>query len=330
MNVKKLVCSIISLSLLVNCGIAALPVSASAVDTDTEIYISPDGNDSNSGSSESPFKTLERAKAEVRVHNSNMSGNIIVNIASGVYYMDNTLEFTQADSGTNGFSVIYRGITDENGNSPIVSGGVDISDNWELYDESLNIYKHENIDWSFRQLYTNNDRAIRARVPNLENKETGGPYFRASGGDGSYPLFIGTNNEYAQKAGNDAEIIWNSSWSQFRARIESYNSSTGRVTFKAPDNSFAWNHHTQGDTPFYLENSLAYLDSEGEWYLDKDTSTLYYKPREGEIMNKTEIIAPKLETIIDINGTDENKTENITFDGIQFLHSNWLAPDSYG
>ena len=47
-------------------------------------------------------------------------------------------------------------------------------------------------------------------------------------------------------------------------------------------------------------------------------------------MNKTEIIAPKLETIIDINGTDENKTENITFDGIQFLHSNWLAPDSYG
>ncbi len=330
MNVKKLVCSIISLSLLVNCGIAALPVSASAVDTDTEIYVSPDGNDSNSGSSESPFKTLERAKAEVRVHNSNMSGNIIVNIASGVYYMDNTLEFTQADSGTNGFSVIYRGITDENGNSPIVSGGVDISDNWELYDESLNIYKHENIDWSFRQLYTNNDRAIRARVPNLENKETGGPYFRASGGDGSYPLFISTNNEYAQKAGNDAEIIWNSSWSQFRARIESYNSSTGRVTFKAPDNSFAWNHHTQGDTPFYLENSLAYLDSEGEWYLDKDTSTLYYKPREGEIMNKTEIIAPKLETIIDINGTDENKTENITFDGIQFLHSNWLAPDSYG
>ena len=114
MNVKKLVCSIISLSLLVNSGIAALPVSASAVDTDTEIYVSPDGNDSNSGSSESPFKTLERAKAEVRVHNSNMSGNIIVNIASGVYYMDNTLEFTQADSGTNGFSVIYRGITDEN------------------------------------------------------------------------------------------------------------------------------------------------------------------------------------------------------------------------
>ena len=39
MNVKKLVCSIISLSLLVNCGIAALPVSASAVDTDTEIYV---------------------------------------------------------------------------------------------------------------------------------------------------------------------------------------------------------------------------------------------------------------------------------------------------
>ena len=65
MNVKKLVCSIISLSLLVNCGIAALPVSASAVDTDTEIYVSPDGNDSNSGSSESPFKTLNELRPKL-------------------------------------------------------------------------------------------------------------------------------------------------------------------------------------------------------------------------------------------------------------------------
>ncbi len=106
--------------------------------------------------------------------------------------------------------------------------------------------------------------------------------------------------------------------------IKSYNSSTGRVTFKAPDNSFH-QFHTQERYTF-LSKTIASLDSEGEWYLDKDTSTLYYEPREGEIMNKTEIIAfPKLETIIDINGTDENKTENITFDGIQFLHSNWLA-----
>lgn len=43
-------------------------------------------------------------------------------------------------------------------------------------------------------------------------------------------------------------------------------------------------------------------------------------------MNKTEIIAPKLETIIDINGTDENKTENITFDGISISSFQLASP----
>ena len=103
MNVKKLVCSIISLSLLVNCGIAALPVSASAVDTDTEIYVSPDVTTQIPAVPNHLLKLLNELRPKLECITANMSGNIIVNIASGVYYMDNTLEFTQADSGTNGF-----------------------------------------------------------------------------------------------------------------------------------------------------------------------------------------------------------------------------------
>lgn len=310
----------------------ALPntVSASS-EIQREIYVSLLGNDENSGTEEAPFKTIKRARDEVRAINSNMSGDIYINIAAGEYFMDETLDLNEQDSGTNGFKIIYQGIADGDGNKPVISGGVDISKGWEIYDESKSIYKHENIDWEFRQLYTNNDRAIRARVPNLLNKETGGPYLRATDGDGAYPLFIGKNSKYAQASGDKKEVIWNSSWSQFRARIEDYDANTGRLTFKTPDSTFAWNHHTQGNTPYFLENSLDYLDADGEWYLDTDTKTLYYKPRTGEIMNETQIIAPRLETIVNIEGTDnDSKVKNISINGLRFLHSNWLAPNDYG
>lgn len=45
------------------------------------IYVSTLGNDQNDGSENSPFKTVERAKEEVRKISENMSGDIVVNIA---------------------------------------------------------------------------------------------------------------------------------------------------------------------------------------------------------------------------------------------------------
>lgn len=98
-----------------------------------------------------------------------------------------------------------------------------------------------------------------------------------------------------------------------------------------PENGFAFNHHDQNPAPYFFENDLALLDAEGEWFLDTKKETLYYKPRSGEIMNKTQIIAPKLETLLKIEGMDPyNKVQNIKFSGITFKHSNWLAPSSYG
>lgn len=299
--------------------------------TSIEFYVSVLGDDSNNGSAKSPFKTIERAKAEVKKHSHTANSDIVVNVLYGTYYLDEPLTFTTEDSGKNGNRIIYKGIADENGNLPVVSGGIDLTDGWKLYDPCKNIYRLKGVTWEFRQLYIDSTRAVRARYPNLEDEETGGPYLRATGGDGTYPLFIGKYNCKAAFMGKNAEVVWNSSWSQFRARIDSYNPFNGKVTFKSPDNSFAWNHHTQGDTPYYLENSLSFLDAEGEWYLDTDRDILYYKPRSGEVMNQTQIIAPYLETILDFKGNSENeKVENITIDGIKFLHTNWIAPSSYG
>ena len=89
-------------------------------------YVSPAGRDENCGSQDAPFRTMERARQEVRKYNRNMSGDIAVLFADGLYRED-TICFDAKDSGTNGFHVIYR--AEENAR-PVFSGGVVVS-HWE-------------------------------------------------------------------------------------------------------------------------------------------------------------------------------------------------------
>lgn len=48
-------------------------------------YVSPAGSDSNDGSLSYPFQTITKARDVVRTINSNMTGDIIVNLMGGTY-----------------------------------------------------------------------------------------------------------------------------------------------------------------------------------------------------------------------------------------------------
>ncbi|EMS73852.1 X2-like carbohydrate binding domain-containing protein [Ruminiclostridium cellobioparum] len=304
------------------------PVNA---DTQQSFYVSPTGNDSDSGTSGEPFKTVARAKEAVSEINSSMTGDIYVYLENGTYTLNDTLNFGSSDSGTNGHNIIY---TAAPGANPVISGGADVSNGWELYDNEKNIYRRTGVDWDFRQLYIDDDRGIRAREPNLADQVTGGPYFRAANGSYPYqirPSDISTTSMSAITLNGTAEMVVVQSWSQVRGRVGSFNTTTGAIDFKYPESGFSYNHHSQGDSPYFLENDLSLLDAEGEWFLDTAQDTLYYKPVSGQTMNSTQIIAPRLETLVNFRGNSkENKVHNIVFSGITFKYSNWLAPSSYG
>jgi hypothetical protein len=57
-----------------------------------------------------------------------MTGDIVVNIAPGTYYTPNTINFTTADSGTNGYNIMYKnsGVVD----SAKFVGGMKVSSSW--------------------------------------------------------------------------------------------------------------------------------------------------------------------------------------------------------
>jgi hypothetical protein len=76
------------------------------------------------------------------------------------------------------------------------------------------------------------------------------------------------------------------------------------------------------DQLYFFENALEFLDQPGEWYLDRQSRKLYYKPRPGENLAQAEVIAPRLERLVELKGT-----ANVTFDHLIFEHANWLYPD---
>jgi len=173
-------------------------------------YVSPNGSDSNPGTQALPFATLARARDVVRSNNIGMTGDIVVNIASGNYYVGSTIEFNETDSGTNGHNVIYRA-TDGVDTAKFI-GGSKVTSAWNLVvrtgaDADLpaaaegSVYKtYVGTGINFNTLYVNDERAVMARTRNLNR----------------YPAFPATGTEYTVALnGSMTSLVYNSTGNQY-------------------------------------------------------------------------------------------------------------------
>src|ERR1017187_7053040 len=76
----------------------------------------------------------------------------------------------------------------------------------------------------------------------------------------------------------------------------------------------------------YFENAIEMLDEPGEWHLDRKTGVLSYWPRPGEDMATTEVVAPRLTSLLRISGTARNPVRNVHFRGIRFEYTDSIVP----
>lgn len=295
-------------------------------------YVSPAGNDANPGTEEKPFNTIQKARDFIRLRQGIWSGDICVWLKGGNYYLKSTLSFNEVDSGKYGYSIIYKAVA---GEIPILSGGINIT-NWTAY--SGGIYRAEcpaNIT-GFRQLYVNGKKAVRARTPNkdlfnrLVQWRTSTKSIRVNMGDWT--------DGWQNSSNGKIEIIVQQYWAESIMRIVSV-ATSGSYKDLTPN-------HEEGDIVFgrdwpqkspeqsyHFENNLDFVDQEGEWFLDDSTtpSYVYYLPRSGENMSKSQVVAPTVETLVSIDGsTNATHVNNLKFEGIRFEHSNWTRPGSNG
>ena len=97
-------------------------------------YVSAEASTGGDGSVEKPFSNIESARNAVR--SMKKTEPITVIIRGGEYYLGNSLEFTNADSGTESAPVTYKAY---NGEKVIIHGSVDIprSNISQVTDESV-------------------------------------------------------------------------------------------------------------------------------------------------------------------------------------------------
>src|SRR5690348_2668977 len=134
---------------------SALPASAAT----TTLYASPSGSGGTCSSSQ-PC-SLSGVQSAVRSMVAGMSGDIVVQLADGVYRLSAPLRLTAADSGTNGHNVIWQTAPSAH---PVFSGAKAVT-GWSLVDSGKNIWQASvgtGIDT--RQLYVNGAEATRART----------------------------------------------------------------------------------------------------------------------------------------------------------------------
>lgn len=320
------------LTLLLGCFI----INANAID----FHVSPNGNDAAEGTLTAPFKTLERAQRAVRGVNKSMSEDINVYLHEGTYQLASTLRLSNADGGTNGHYVRYMAAP---GETPLVTGGVPVS-GWEIFDADKNIWCVKDVVNRFRQLYVNGKKAIRARHPNV--KPNGDHYFNRLAKVDTFGRAFDVYTDQIKKLENikKSEIHVMVAWADQILRIEDvkYNGNTCKIIPQDPERTrlfrraypmlgTAFMSNPPKQQCYYLENDMSLLDMQGEWFLDEDSNTLYYIPREGEDMTVANVVAPNLETLIEVTGeSTKNKVQNISFSGIVFAHTNFLRPSREG
>lgn len=300
-----------------------------------EIYVSAtSGNDTYEGTQEKPFKTIKKAKEYAQTISENMAGDIVINIASGEYFLSETEVFTQRDSGRNGYNIVYKGI-DEN-NPPVIHGGKKIS-GWTEVQDKPGIYSTTVSDAvEIRNLYIDGIAAERARsewlyeVAEIIGKDTDNDY--------NIDGFITTSYGFPKlEKPQYAETVWEIMWRCQRIPIKSISTVGGETTVML-DN---WYDETSSDNSSdikkagatcYIENDLSLLDTPGEFYFDRDTKKIYYYPynEEKTKLNNIETVVGITEGLIKINGEKNNKVKNLVFDNIAIRYGAWNYVSEYG
>jgi hypothetical protein len=321
------------LSLLI---IAGFSFSGYASEATVRFYVSTYGNDSNSGTFEQPFASLEAAKTAVRnARVKDLKEPAEVIIRGGTYYLEQTLELEPEDSGTRDAPVTWRAYENER---VILSGGKRITGNWKPDAGGKTWYvdlpetkgwkrdvntpetyqKKPSGPWNFRQLFVEETRAIRARFPNKDEKN---PFLYAE--DGSMEHIKLGEGQVKSEWGiePDAQINLVPNWRFFNQ----WNDVT-RVDVKNSEIHFGpRERHAKviAGNWFWIEGVKSELDQPGEWYLDPVKGQLFYMPEPEQNPNNMQFVAPNLNRIIYLKGDvgKDTHVEFVSFKGIEFRHT---------
>jgi len=288
-----------------------------------EIYVIPKGE--GDGSLNSPC-SLEKARELVRKNNKDMSSDIIVYLEGGTYHLTTPFVLTPEDSGTNGFNVCWRNKPEA---IPVFSGAQTIT-NWSLHDSEKNIWKaFVSEGLYFEHLWKDGMRLHRAwsgwNPKEFKNTRKGVKVIDKDLDVSNWKNIediIVTKKFWWSHIPGEVQSIHNYELKVNPKRVKTYNVPKTAIGVSHPDDIYWMNHYPVKMADTAIENAYELLTDEGEWYLNRSDSTLFYKPYKSDDFNpKSELIYSLLKTFILLDGTEQSPINNIEIEGIRFEYS---------
>jgi len=313
-----------------------------------DVHLGPGGDDAADGGAGRPVRTLRRALdrlREIRASEPGRTAAFVIEVADGRYELADTVRLGPDDSGTDTAPTVVRAA---DGCRPVFSGGRMIT-GWKVAVDAggprwtVRLPEVAAGEWNFAQLFVAGQRRFRPVVP-AEGWHTIAATLPPSEGSAAkghdrFGFAAGQlNPEWANLA--DVEVVGVHRWTMSRipiATLEPLVAGDGTPADAANLSLVTLAGHTRGLTDwcsfpkgnrFRAENVREALGSPGSWYLDRTAGTLTYCPLPGESPETTDVVAPRLDALLEIRGdrAGGRMVEHVTFAGLSFAHGNWTLP----
>ncbi|MHC4426378.1 MAG: right-handed parallel beta-helix repeat-containing protein, partial [Planctomycetota bacterium] len=313
----------ISLIVLTSC--ATEVICASDMVEPGTYFVAVNGNDSWSGwlpepnpdRTDGPFATLSAACRAARKPGTRQARKVVVR--AGQYFFDKPLVLDQRDAGLT--------IESAPGASACFYGGKKIA-SWKKDGEkfySVELRGVRDKKWDFRALVVNGRFCQRTRLPekgffkHLSRfnvpwmSSTGGGWKRKPTNEELTTLKYRPEDIGPWLDVNNAEIAVYHMWDESLVGLTAMDTESRTLTFANPSG------HPPGAfgvNKYVIRNVREGMTQPGQWYLDRTAGKLVYWPLPGEDMTEAEVIAPTIESIIRIQGTEESPARDITIRGL--------------
>ena len=289
-------------------AIGALLGLMSASTEAADIYVSPHGADTNSGTANQPLATLAGAQKLARKDAG--SEAVTVHVGDGVYYLPETLAFTPKDSGTEANPVVYKAV---NEGGAVLSGGAKLDLDWQSSSDGVFQAKTP-AGLDIDQLFIDGKNQRMARYPNYDaSKKT-----EAYQGFAADAFSKERAANWTDPTGGYIHAMHTKRWGGYHYLITGKDDD-GEVTYEG-----GWQNNRQmGMHKDFrmVENVFEELDAPGEWFHNSKTSTLYYMPESGTDLSKATVEVVRLRHLIEFRGSDSEPVKHITLQGFVVRHA---------
>lgn len=315
-----------------------------------DIWVAPMGLDEAPGTQDQPKATLAAALRQARelrrLNDPSIAQGVTIHLKGGTYWLDEPVLFRPEDNGTPTSPTVVQAVP---GDVPVLSGGTPVT-GWQRlttlvpgikpalqgdiwFTDHLKTSGHFQAPQALaavRQLWVNGSKR------NLAASTDADSMMRILFIDKENKIIRIPNTHPTSFVRPDQVLFFcHKMWETALLRVQTIKEETDALalTFHEPESRIQFEHpwpqtvvSPKGNSAFRLLDAPEFLDTPGEWWLDRITGRLYYYPLPGEDMNTAEVVVPCLETLVWSAGTKDHLVKHLLFKGICFAHSAWSRP----